>query len=602
MESVSGVHEIGIGSQVEVGWLTESDWPGLVAVLAESWPSWSFVLDSLGCSNMLTYSECQSEEAMAELGTTHLGSTFVNNLDEILQMCIASGPPIICIQGSDEFCLRMMESTGGLSYLSRVVVSPTVPDEESRASRIDGRFISHWEVGGLTDGSWVYECDHSLTLEPSSLRRNLNLVLNPVNGGMLEDEFRSRCRGNENVLTGQDVLPFGIWKRMFVISSCVFTGDTMVVRPLSIMEYMDCYDIDVMVKERLVTFWKEQNVKPSMEFIGQVPGKVLRTLGKALMNNVSSPSRCAPVLECDQLLMRETDRGLDSELESGEGASLLGPTQAAFNEKEVEDVTAAKHDDAEVDEDQWDVWSVNSFSSNVSYSASTSTGDAMNLLRPMICVKDTFCPDTHGRLFRALRVLLHRRYRLLVTRSLLRYLGESHRSGKTYLSGAKDSRSQHEVVIGGITRKFTSPSWIQRMKSRKRKSCGDEGLNELRKDIEVGRDAVSRASNSSWWLWDAGSTIFYWRWSAIYRKSVRDGTPLFIDHGKLPRYTEAQRECKDEDIQAKVAKKVNGIRLKGYISPGLVKSITLFFHVLKGKDDIRMVFDATKCELNAALW
>jgi hypothetical protein len=91
-------------------------------------------LDSLGCSNVLTYSECQSEDATAELATTHLRSTFVNNLDEILQMCIASGPPIICIQGSDEFCLRMMESTGGLSYLSRVVVSPTVPDEESSAS------------------------------------------------------------------------------------------------------------------------------------------------------------------------------------------------------------------------------------------------------------------------------------------------------------------------------------------------------------------------------------------------------------------------------------------------------------------------------------
>ena len=136
------------------------------------------------------------------------------------------------------------------------------------------------------------------------------------------------------------------------------------------------------------------------------------------------------------------------------------------------------------------------------------------------------------------------------------------------------------------------------MKSRKRKSCRDDGLNELRKDIEVGTDVISRASNSSWWLWDGGSTILYWRWPAVYRKSARDGTLLFIEHGKFPRYTEGQRDCKDDDIQSKVMKKVDGLGLKGYISPGLVKSITLFFHVLKGKDDIRMVFDATKCELN----
>ena len=198
-----GSHEIGVVSQVEVGWLTKNDWSRLVVVLAESW---SFVLDSLGCSNVLTYSECQSEDAKAEFATAHLGSTFLNKLDEILQMCIASGLPIICIQGSEKFCLRMVECTRGLSYLSRVVVRPTGPDEESCAAQIDGKFISHWEVGGLTDGRWVYECDQSLTLEPSSLRRNLDLVLNPINCGMLEEEFLSRCRGNEHVLSGQDVL------------------------------------------------------------------------------------------------------------------------------------------------------------------------------------------------------------------------------------------------------------------------------------------------------------------------------------------------------------------------------------------------------------
>lgn len=597
---------IGVSAQVEVGYLHKNLWINLVVVLAESWPSWSFVLDSLGCSNVITYSEHQSEIVKAEFESTHLGDTLRNNLDEMLQLCLTSGFPIVCIQGSAEFCSRMEDFTDSFSFLSRVIVtSMSSVEEDVFAASGNGGLISHWDVGGLTDGSWTYSCNQPLVLEPSSLRRNLSLVLNPINGGMLEEEFLLRCRGNELVLSGQDVLPVGVMSKMFVRSSCVFTGDNLVVRPLSSIEYMDCYDIDVIVKDKLVNFWKEHNIKPSLDFISQAPGKVLITLGRALMKNVLSSSKIATARNEDHLLKRERDlisSCNQEELGSGEGATLLGPTQAAFTDIEVEDVTAAKHDDAKVDVSQWDIWSVNNFCSNVSYSSTRSVSDTTVLLRPLVCTKDTYCPDKHGRLFNALRSLLHRKYRLLVTRSLLRYLGDTHRSTLPSISGGMDARSKEEVVVGGIKRGFTSPSWIRRLQSRKRKSCGDDGISELRKDVFVGRDAIVRASSSSWWLWEGGSTIFYWRWPAVYRKSARDGTPLFIDHGRLPRYTEGQRDCKEENIQSKVRNKVNGLRSKGYISPGLVKSITLFFHVLKGKDDIRMVFDATKCELNAALW
>ena len=44
------------------------------------------------------------------------------------------------------------------------------------------------------------------------------------------------------------------------------------------------------------------------------------------------------------------------------------------------------------------------------------------------------------------------------------------------------------------------------------------------------------------------------------------------------------------------------MRSRGYINTGGVKSITAFFNVPKGDADIRMVYDATKCCLNAALW
>ena len=42
--------------------------------------------------------------------------------------------------------------------------------------------------------------------------------------------------------------------------------------------------------------------------------------------------------------------------------------------------------------------------------------------------------------------------------------------------------------------------------------------------------------------------------------------------------------------------------LRGYILPGQVNSLTGFFAVPKREDDIRIVYDATACGLNAALW
>ena len=64
-------------------------------------------------------------------------------------------------------------------------------------------------------------------------------------------------------------------------------------------------------------------------------------------------------------------------------------------------------------------------------------------------------------------------------------------------------------------------------KRRYGKSASEVNLEELIKDVKVGSDAVSRLAGSSWWTWDAGSTLLFWRWPKQYQKSIRDGTPLF---------------------------------------------------------------------------
>ena len=64
---------------------------------------------------------------------------------------------------------------------------------------------------------------------------------------------------------------------------------------------------------------------------------------------------------------------------------------------------------------------------------------------------------------------------------------------------------------------------------------------ELIKDIKVGGNALGRLAGSSWWSWDAGSTLLFWRWPKRYQKSIRDGTPVFIHKGKLKAHFSCQR-------------------------------------------------------------
>ena len=48
--------------------------------------------------------------------------------------------------------------------------------------------------------------------------------------------------------------------------------------------------------------------------------------------------------------------------------------------------------------------------------------------------------------------------------------------------------------------------------------------------------------------------------------------------------------------------KLEAVRRKQYIAPGTVTSLTSFFSVPKGKDDVRMVYDATASGLNESIW
>ena len=124
--------------------------------------------------------------------------------------------------------------------------------------------------------------------------------------------------------------------------------------------------------------------------------------------------------------------------------------------------------------------------------------------------------------------------------------------------------------------------------------------SELLADGDMGATALSKALNASWWEWNSGSALFFWRWDPSQRGAARDGMEIFV-RGKLPKTIGAGRGTR-QDKRSAVGKKLNKVFERGYILPGLVKSTIDFFDVEKGSSDIRVVYNGTSCGLNDALF
>jgi hypothetical protein len=124
---------------------------------------------------------------------------------------------------------------------------------------------------------------------------------------------------------------------------------------------------------------------------------------------------------------------------------------------------------------------------------------------------------------------------------------------------------------------------------------------EVERDRSVGRDALHKAAQATWWDWPGGSTPFFWRWPPYALQVIRVGHPPWFSSSP-PSCFKPQRREKDDTVHSLMAAKLRAVQAKGYIDEGEVQSLTSYFAVRKGSDDIRMVYDATASGLNQCLW
>ncbi len=124
---------------------------------------------------------------------------------------------------------------------------------------------------------------------------------------------------------------------------------------------------------------------------------------------------------------------------------------------------------------------------------------------------------------------------------------------------------------------------------------------DARTDLAAGRHCLHYCFNSTWWDWSSGSRPLFWRWPITYRVQIRDGIKLW-HKGPIAKWRRPQPVVPDALLLQRMRDKIGKVRSRGYICKGPVFSLTSFFAVPKGDDDIRMVYDGTKSGLNGSLW
>ena len=121
--------------------------------------------------------------------------------------------------------------------------------------------------------------------------------------------------------------------------------------------------------------------------------------------------------------------------------------------------------------------------------------------------------------------------------------------------------------------------WVHQLK--KARIDKTKHQTEIFKDADVGLDAISRGVNVNWWTWTEGSTLFFWRWPKEVRKDARDGSSFPWKFYPLPAYRIPQKYPKDDQERKMMIDKLMVPINRGYISPGLVKSLSVFFRSSK---------------------
>ena len=170
------------------------------------------------------------------------------------------------------------------------------------------------------------------------------------------------------------------------------------------------------------------------------------------------------------------------------------------------------------------------------------------------------------------------------------------------LAGDETARSKMDWAAEILRERVAHKWWVINLRRGfEAWRAGDSPHARDDESLVAGLDACQRAEDSTWWEWNRGSRLFFWRWPPEYLITARDGLkPRFRERPE--RWVTPQRVPPDPVRRALMRSKVAKVLDRGYIGPGAVTSLMNVFEVPKGEGDIRLVYDGTKSHLNACLF
>jgi hypothetical protein len=572
--------------QVEVGTVKITTSTTIAFVLAEYWPSASFVARSLGCAALHTYVERPTPELIESLKHGGLVDPILS-LEEV-QECIRATTACRAqcwIHGSESFVEALLPWILEHVHLDMYFIISDSSGRQKLKNEILQRdftwaFLTHKEVGGILQGGWKIGArkwrDLAEIRTRSKVTPGIRDYISSIVSGKETPELSYAEAKEAGLLSNMDLLPRTGILQQNIYAPSVFSVSKWCRRRLTVPELMDIFDFEVRVKRGIIKHVKS----PSLAFVQEPPGKLLHRLMSAERAPVITTERDGEVVSA----LKSTPLKISPPIKDPSSDDSTAPKDPVTDPSTAPDehadaataqAKAARADDAPVDEDEWNKRAARGYFPG-GFDASENS--------------------PHRRAFSLLRQAMLRWYKRNLNKSFLRYLHSTY---------GPDWHSLLSVSI---------PAASGGKRKRKAPTTAAREQKDLRKDLEIGRDALRRAGFSTFMDWTGGSTLYFWRWPKEYMKRIRDGLQVLVS-GKLPSYHAPQQFPSDpiqkERMRQKLAK-VCGTRKncndydyvnhRGYIGDGLVSSRTNCFAVDKGEHDIRMVYDASKSQLNAALW
>lgn len=149
--------------------------------------------------------------------------------------------------------------------------------------------------------------------------------------------------------------------------------------------------------------------------------------------------------------------------------------------------------------------------------------------------------------------------------------------------------------------------WLNGRVSRKKllggTSTSDKMLSSLCDEINSGTSALYHYVSASYSKWEAGSSLFFWRWHPDLREVARNSFPGMIC-GPLPTNKNPTRRPK-QDVYDPFLLKILSFLKKQYLRirvPTDIFNNIDYFAVPKGLADIRPVFNGTSCGFNDSVF